>query len=250
MARLTTEQIKLNIDDKESTLTKVFNSTIERLEKKVDALVIENVTLKKEVATLMTEVSELKGAAQFQSDIDDKVSKELQESTNVKAINNKNVELEEKLAELEDRNRRNNIRICGLDESDTDETWEQTEVVVKKLLDEELEIKDVSIERVHRNGQKRRTENRSYVPRSITMKLLNFKDKTKILDKFREKELWLKKIYFNEDFSQRTAVIRKELFKEVKKLKERGIKAKVIYNKLVTSKNDKANISGFSETNF
>ena len=57
--------------------------------------------------------------------------------------------LREKLRE--DRSRRENLRIYGLQEIEN-ETWEQTKKILKSMIQEKLEIEDVNIERAHRMG--------------------------------------------------------------------------------------------------
>ena len=66
------------------------------------------------------------------------------------------------------------------------------------------------------------------------MRFLNYKDKDQVLAKFREKKLWNRNIFINEDFSDYTLEVRKELFKKAKIARENGMYAKVIYNKLIT----------------
>lgn len=82
----------------------------------------------------------------------------------------------EKLRQLEDRNRRNNLRISGLKEN-KDETPGEVEEKVSKLFKETLKIEgEIEIERVHRTDI-----NRNGKPRTVVMKLLRYKDKTKVL---------------------------------------------------------------------
>ena len=55
-----------------------------------------------------------------------------------------------KLVELEDRSRRNNLRIDGIKEK-VGESWEDCEAEVEKLFREKLDIEDkIIIERAHR----------------------------------------------------------------------------------------------------
>ena len=80
-----------------------------------------------------------------------------------------------KLVELEDRSRGNNIRIDGIKEHNK-ESWEECERRVHSMLKERLEIENVEIERAHRAGRKSRSK-----LRTIVCKLLRFKDKQNIL---------------------------------------------------------------------
>ena len=54
-----------------------------------------------------------------------------------------------KLVELEDCSRRNNIKIDRVKE-DSKETWEESERRVHSMLKEVLDLKNMEIERVHR----------------------------------------------------------------------------------------------------
>ena len=145
-----------------------------------------------------------------------------------------NDELLDKMAELEDRNRRNNLRFSGIEE-EPNETWEQSEEKVKQLLKDKLEIEGVKIERAHRSGIERYENDERNTKRTIIVKFLNYKEKQKIIDAFHKKKLWEKKIYVNEDFSKRTVEKRRELFRKAKDLREKGTKVKVVYTKLVYS---------------
>ena len=64
--------------------------------------------------------------------------------------------LREKLRDIEDRSRRDTLRIDGLQEVEN-ETWEQTEKILKSMIQEKLEIEDVNIERAHRVGNNSNT---------------------------------------------------------------------------------------------
>ena len=75
-----------------------------------------------------------------------------------------------KLVELENRSRRNNIRIDGIKEHNK-ESWEECERSVHSMLKERLDIENVEIERAHRAGRKSRNK-----PKTIVCKLLRFKE--------------------------------------------------------------------------
>ena len=97
-------------------------------------------------------------------------------------VNNSLADIRNKLTELEDRSRRNNIRIDGIFE-EPGETWEECGRKVNRLLSEELDINHVVIECAHRvkayscekkNIKKLRS-------RTIVCKLLSFAEKARIL---------------------------------------------------------------------
>lgn len=220
-------QVKELLEMHENTIIKFFNSTVERLEKKVDKISAENSDLRNEIALL-------KEAMDFQEKIfEDKMKEMNQIIENTRENKARTIE---KMAELEDRSRRNNLRIDGIKE-ESDETWEETEQHVKEMIKNKLELneKKVVIERAHRVGKK--GEN----TRTIIAKFLNYKDKVTMLNRYKEKQLWQSQIYINEDFSEYTAAKRKELFKQAKQYRDQGKFAKVIYNRLVVSEHRSRN---------
>ena len=101
--------------------------------------------------------------------------------------------LRQKLRDIEDKSRRDNFRIAGLQELEN-ETWEQTEKILKSMIQEKLEIEDVNIERAHRMGN---TSNS--LPRTAVAKFSSFNGKQLVLSA--AKKLKGQNIYINEDFS-------------------------------------------------
>nr|XP_047127262.1 uncharacterized protein LOC124808311 [Hydra vulgaris] len=121
-----------------------------------------------------------------------------------------------KLKDLENRSRRNNLRIDGLHET-PGENWDDCEKAVKVMIKKQLKItSEVVIERAHRIGQHKHNK-----PRTIVLKLLNFQDKNKILNAV--KHLKGTGLYVNEDFAPETTELRRKLWEEVKKLRSEGI---------------------------
>ena len=142
--------------------------------------------------------------------------------------------ISQKLVEIEDRSRRNNIRIDGIPES-YKESWDDCEKKVQNVFTNRLGIENVEIERAHRvagvmkEGTEENNDRRR--PRTIVLKLLSYKDKVKI---FRNaNKLKDSGIYINEDYCKETTDKRKELWNEVKRLREQGKYAVIRYNKIV-----------------
>ena len=82
-----------------------------------------------------------------------------------------------KLIELEDRSRRNNWRIDGIEET-PNETWEYCEIKIQELIKNKLKINEhIEIDRCHRLSKKK-NKNR---PRTIICCMTKFKEKQKIL---------------------------------------------------------------------
>ena len=74
-----------------------------------------------------------------------------------------------KLVKLEDRSRRNNIRIDGIKEHNK-ESWEECERRVHSMLKERLDIENVETECAHRAGTKNRNNPRTIFVNSYDLK--------------------------------------------------------------------------------
>ena len=105
------------------------------------------------------------------------------------------LEIRRKLVDLEDRSRRNNLRVLGIKE-DPRESWEECENKIYDLLEEKLEMEtsNITIERAHRVGEKSNDKERT-----IVVQFSFYKDKVNILRNC--KELKGTKISIFEDFS-------------------------------------------------
>ena len=80
-------------------------------------------------------------------------------------------EVEKKLTDLEDRSRRNNLRIDGAAE-ENGESWDDCERKVKETFMDKIESEnDIIIERAHR--AKKRKYSKKDPPRTIVCKLLS-----------------------------------------------------------------------------
>ena len=191
-SNFSTAQIKEILDAHENTLMKFFNTAIERSERKVDNLTTENAVFKKEMA-------DLKSSMQFYSDtVDEKLLEVDTKVPQVYVVNDKNVKtliddhknFHVKVRDLEDRSRRNNLRFDGLSQAQG-EAWNGSEAKIKKVIKEKLGIQNAEIERAHRIGNKK-----MYDPsqeRTIIAKLLNYKNKEKVLREYKSCKLWEEK---------------------------------------------------------
>ena len=114
------------------------------------------------------------------------------------------IEMKNRLVDLEDCSRRNNLRINGIKEGKS-ETWEECEERVNCFLEEKLDMdtSEIWIERAHRVGEKKRGQERQ-----IVVQFNSYKNKLDILRNCKK----LKGTNFSifEDFSKETASIRKE----------------------------------------
>ena len=141
-------------------------------------------------------------------------------------------EIKDKLNDLENRSRRNNLRTDGIIEEEN-ESWSQSEKKLQEIVKDQLQFeRDIEIERAHSSG-KTIIEESPNKRRTIIAKFLNFKDKQEVLSEYKARKLWTKGIFINEDFSEDTMEKRKSLSQRVKELGEEGKFAKVVYDRLI-----------------
>ena len=126
--------------------------------------------------------------------------------------------IEDKLIDLEGRSSRNNLKVDGIKER-SNEVWEDSENELHDHFKESLDIEEeVVIERTH--SVKIDKSKKSNTPRTIVCRILNYKDKVKILKNVEKRKGG--NTFINEDFCHPTVDHRKELWKEVKRLREEG----------------------------
>ena len=144
-----------------------------------------------------------------------------EELTNLRSdLKEKDVHLKNKLRILEDRSRRNNIRVEVIPGSEN-EGWDVTEEKLRKVIKDELDIENVVIERAHRvkrNNENNENNNQTRKPPTVAAKLLHFKDKQDILHEVKSRKI--RNFYFKEDLSGETLAIRKGLWNKVVILQE------------------------------
>ena len=157
--------------------------------------------VKDELKSLRKDVVDVKSSLQFtQKDVDENKSKveDVQRKSMIQATMIDSVmkgldDLDGKADYLENQSRRNNIKVFGIPEEQS-ESWESCESKVKKAIADKLQIKDeITIERAHRVGpyanrrgprhQSRRQQGSQDGPRPIVAKLMSWKQKPKSLKK-------------------------------------------------------------------
>ncbi|XP_050030536.2 uncharacterized protein [Dermacentor andersoni] len=136
--------------------------------------------------------------------------------------------MEKKVEDLENRSRRSNLVIYGVEEQQKESTDMLLEMVEKKILDGILQIKTKGIERIHRLGKKKQTDTSR--PRPVILKLLDYRDKVSIL-----KHCTMLKgsgFYISEDFSRSIREIRKKLWDRTKEYRDRQERVSLVYDKV------------------
>ena len=194
----------------EETTRKIVSSynwdTIGRLDRMSEEIQDKNERLEKfnkETVDLKTslETSQEIFEKNFQK-VNDNLSKQKQKlKEDINELWKDNDQLCERLKDLEDRSRRDNLMIDGIAEVQN-EMWEQTEEILQNLFKEKLQLESISVERAHRVGNKEKNNKRT-----IVVKVASFKDKLKI-----NSEAWKLKgtiISINEDYSKEMLEIKK-----------------------------------------
>ena len=224
--------------EQEEKLLNIVRNGISDTNARLDRLTQEISDNNIKLNDLSKETDDLKLSIETSQEITDEKFKEInkklkndkqQHVNEIDELWQENEYLREKLRDIEDRSRRENLRIDGLQEVEN-ETWKQTEKILKSMIQENLEIEDVNIERAHRVGN---TSNTS--PRTVVAKFCSFKGKQLVLSA--AKKLKGQNIYINEDFSKETMDIRKEKWKSVKSLRSQGKYAILVYDKIVVKGN-------------
>ena len=193
-------------------------------------------------------MKDLRESVQYHSGNGDKANKKLQD------IDNRVVEIKldkitedfvtktkMKLADLEDRSHRNNLGFDGFEE-ETNETWEESEIIITDFVKEKLGIEEeILIERAHHTEKIQKNDGTRHRKRTIVVKFLNFKDKSRILHTYREKKLWKENVFVSEDFSAETASIRRGLLQKAKDLQSQKKAAKVVHDRLIVYEKEREN---------
>ena len=124
---------------------------------------------------------------------------------------NKINKLEENTTKLEDYSRRNNLRIEGVTENQS-ENWEETQAKVNKIIKDKLLISNIKVDYAHRLSRPQSASLNG--PRTIIARLSHDTDRNRIM-----KTSWKLKnsgIYMNEDLSDASSKKRKEKIPELK----------------------------------
>ena len=174
-------QVKELLQMHENTLLNMFNSSIDRLDKKINILKEDNSTIKQKLA-------DFRESVQYHSYNVDEINKKLEdidsrlEEIKLDEITEDFVTKTKKiLTDLEDRSCRNNLRFNGFKE-ETNETWEESESMITDVVKEKSGIEgDILIERAHRTGKMQRNDGARNRKKTIVVKFLKFKDKSRTL---------------------------------------------------------------------
>lgn len=161
--------------------------------------------------------------------LDDKIQPILEENRKLK----EEVEtLNRKMKHLDDINRKNNILLHGVKE--TEKTYEELYATIKNTIFENIKvnIEKFEINRYHRLGQKQDGKTRPI--------LITFTSQQKKIEILKNKKQMPQNIYITEDFSKETIEARKILQLKLKQEQERGNVAFIKNNRLIIKEKSEA----------
>lgn len=102
----------------------------------------------------------------------------------IQGILDENKQLKDRIINLECQSRRNNLKFLGIQESNGNEYWNDTENLVRETISSlDIDTDGMNIERAHRLGSKK-----DGVVRPIIVKFLSFKDRELVLQRCRMNE--------------------------------------------------------------
>ena len=107
---------------------------------------------------------------------------------------------------------------------------------------EKLEIEEnIAIERAHRKGKIHRNDGTRNKKRTVVVKILSFKDKSRILHTYREKKLWKEEIFLIKGFPEITASAIKSMLQKARYLKSQNKVVKVVHDRLIVHEKEREN---------
>ena len=194
----------------------------------------------KRVDSLVKEVADLKYSLQYsQKDVDSQKTVLDKNVVAIQSVSNQIADIKtsldkccNKTTDLENRSRRNNLRITGIPEKQH-ETWEESEAQVKSILKEKLGLaSEPRIERAHRVGRLTQSDESSRSsPRPIVCRLYDWKEKENVLKLARIRKP--SGIFVNEDVAEATMAKRREQLPLLRRAKQEGKIAYFVLDKLI-----------------
>ena len=172
--RLNEADTPLNKENLTGLIKEILKEEFAKQEKNISNLINGNfeITMKEirksqdEIKDLRKEITEFKESLEFtENELHGKIKKLEEKHESIKKtvdeIYNSQVDSDfvyDKLIDLEDRSRRNNLRIYGISESKY-ETWEKCEEKVDEVFPEKLGLGNIHIERAHRVKRGKNVQN-------------------------------------------------------------------------------------------
>ncbi|XP_037501748.2 uncharacterized protein LOC119375606 [Rhipicephalus sanguineus] len=156
----------------------------------------------------------------LEKQVSDCVKRIAELENNIKGMNRK-------IEELENRSRRSNLIVYGVEEQQNESFQKLHDFVSKEIFEDTLDIKTAGIERIHRLGRTREGEPKN---RPIILKLLDYRDKVKILQSC--SKLKGSGFSISEDYSFGVRETRRKLWNVTKENRDRGERVRLIFDKV------------------
>ncbi|CAN7941741.1 unnamed protein product [Ixodes hexagonus] len=144
----------------------------------------------------------------------------------IESLKSQVVTLLDKVDDLENRSRRNNLIVYGINEEDNETLSSIRKAVIEDLFKSKMGVNVASVERIHRLGRK--AANKS---RPVIIKFFDYNEKMLLMKN--APKLKGTKISVSEDYSRRVQEIRKQLWQTVKDNRTQDDKVFLRYDKLI-----------------
>ena len=203
---MNSETIKLILDNNNSVIKDFVTTMYNSLKQEINDLRNENRDLKNSLEFSQKEIDELK----------DKCNRQELRAANFEDSFSNIPAMENKLRNLEDWNRRKNLRISGIPEANSEPT-DSTRCLAQNIITEKLGLPEIEI----KNAFRAKGASGSEAPRQIIVSLKTERDKISCLKS--SSKLKNSNIYVNDDVSAATAAIRRSKLPELKEKRRQGL---------------------------
>lgn len=209
------QMLKQQREDFSAMVTGLMSSFNERYDKLKDAVTEIRVSLEYS----QEDIAAIRDTIKLQNVAEKTINKELS------SVQERLQEIEGTIDYLENQSRRNNLIFDGIPEGER-ETWQDSEDKVLEVLEDSMDLNNITVERAHRVGR-----SNTHRGRSIVVKFLKFKDRETVLRN--GKKLKGTSIYVREDFSEKILAKRRALMPQLREARDNGKIAYFSYDRLI-----------------
>ena len=198
-------------------MKKEFDNKLNELQYSLEYTQRENDDLKQNIKALKDENNNLKKDANYCIDA-------------TQAMKRKIADLDEKIDAMDDKQRKTNLIISGLNE-DANENNEQCHQKIIKLIKEQLDIPDIDITAAYRIGKFSSQDKR----RDVLVRFRTIDERDSVFK--RKIKLRGQNVFIREDFCKETLEVRKHLLPRLREARNEGKHAFIKYRELVVKQN-------------
>lgn len=220
-----TEEIKLLLEIQQKAFREGVEVLFQDVNNRLKQVELMNLELKCSLEFSQKEVEDCKNINKV---LQDEVSYLKKEIAKKSEVDDKIEDLKNRVDYHEDYSRRNNLRFDGIEEKNN-ETWEETQETVQRILRDKLDMGSVELERAHRVGP--RPSPGVARPRTVVVRFTKFNQRQQALRN--SARLKNTNIYINEDLCESSVRARKEQLPSLRRAKAEGKIAYFNYTKLV-----------------